>query len=463
MSEPVTREEQLLSAIATGGDILYPITRKEMFLAKLGGADVNTPTPITREEWFLQKAIENGGSGGSGCGTGDNVIWVGGSTSDGVANSVVGNGIIRYVTFKNHDGTVEYGRKSVIVGEDCVDPVAAGHMATPTRESTAQYNYTFSGGWATTPNGGKDANALKAVNEDRTVYANFVSALRYYTITFYDSDGTTVLATKSLAYGSTPSHTAEKEGFVFDAWVPELATVTGNASYTASWSENITFADATWADIVRVAEAGNAQKYFTLGDTKAFSCKDTNGNTVDITLVVAGFNKETKSDGSGTTGITIIAKTPLCKSVLHQQTSGYTYKWSTCNVRKKMNSTVLSSFPEVLQSAIKSVNKTTRIYIDGSTTNKTETTEDKVWLPSCREMGASTNTTWGVYPESGTAYSSTIDFKQIVDDVGNALWTRSGSTKNNIYAVECGTSSAARWTGAHAMAKTGSILIGFCI
>lgn len=32
-----------------------PITRKEMFLAKAGGQDVNTPPPITREEMFLNK------------------------------------------------------------------------------------------------------------------------------------------------------------------------------------------------------------------------------------------------------------------------------------------------------------------------------------------------------------------------------------------------------------------------
>lgn len=46
-----------------------------MFLAKLGGADVTTPTPITRKEQFLQKAIEGGGnSGGS---SGGDEGWIG--------------------------------------------------------------------------------------------------------------------------------------------------------------------------------------------------------------------------------------------------------------------------------------------------------------------------------------------------------------------------------------------------
>lgn len=82
-NEPITREEMLLNAVATGEAAnLDPITREEMFLAKLGGADVNTPTPITRKEQFLQKAIESGGTGG-GSGVpkdwfndGDTHIWI---------------------------------------------------------------------------------------------------------------------------------------------------------------------------------------------------------------------------------------------------------------------------------------------------------------------------------------------------------------------------------------------------
>ena len=75
-NEPITREEMLLNAVATGEVAnLEPITREEMFLAKLGGADVTTPIPITRKEQFLQKAIEggSGGSGGSGV-TGEFVL-----------------------------------------------------------------------------------------------------------------------------------------------------------------------------------------------------------------------------------------------------------------------------------------------------------------------------------------------------------------------------------------------------
>lgn len=67
MSEPVTRKEQLLSAIATGGDVISPVTREEMYLAYMAGdTSVVLPEPVTRKEQFLYKACLNGGSGGGG-------------------------------------------------------------------------------------------------------------------------------------------------------------------------------------------------------------------------------------------------------------------------------------------------------------------------------------------------------------------------------------------------------------
>ena len=43
---------------------LEPITREEKFLAKAGGQNVETPTPITRKEMFLQEVAKKSGGGG---------------------------------------------------------------------------------------------------------------------------------------------------------------------------------------------------------------------------------------------------------------------------------------------------------------------------------------------------------------------------------------------------------------
>lgn len=145
---------------------------------------------------------------------------------------------VHTVTFMSQDGTTELYKRPVADGDDCADPVTRGYISAPTKPSTVQYSYTYNG-WATTPNGTANSNVLKAVTEDKTVYAAFASAVRKYTITYYDDDGTTVLKTEDLAYGTMPSYVPSKAGGAFDGWTPELAIVTGNASYVSSWIEVI--------------------------------------------------------------------------------------------------------------------------------------------------------------------------------------------------------------------------------
>lgn len=45
---------------------LNPVTRKESFLAAAGGQDVTTPTPVTREEMFLDAIAKDGGGSSGG-------------------------------------------------------------------------------------------------------------------------------------------------------------------------------------------------------------------------------------------------------------------------------------------------------------------------------------------------------------------------------------------------------------
>ncbi len=59
--KPLTRVETFFARIA-GEDVEIPspITRKEMFLAKIAGEDIATPEPITRVELILGEWIEYG-------------------------------------------------------------------------------------------------------------------------------------------------------------------------------------------------------------------------------------------------------------------------------------------------------------------------------------------------------------------------------------------------------------------
>lgn len=338
---------------------------------------------------------------------------------------------VRYVTFMNDDGTVKLGKKAVAVGDDCADPIARGVFDTPTKESTAQYSYTFSGGWATTPGGGKDSNALKEVTEDRTVYANFISAVRYYTITFYDSDGVTVLKTESKAYGSTLSYNPIKDGYLFTGWVPALTTVTGNASYTASWEESLTFAASSWATIAAKSADGTASQAWKVGDKKTIPY-----NGEELSLVIAGFNHDDLADGTGKAGISIVFDS-LPSSLYYwdtvKSTGGYYSRTYLQNeyIQNNLNN-ILNNFPAELRAVIKPV---TKEVCDGSTSGNSETTLDQsVWFLSLNEMGyVPSSIAAKSIPTLGSKYAYFTKFTSETDTIKQGActnqtthyWTRS--------------------------------------
>lgn len=139
------------------------------------------------------------------------------------------------VEWKNGDTVIEtdldvpYGTNPVYNGE------------IPTKESTAQYNFSFKG-WSP---------EISAVTGNVTYVAQFTEELRSYTVTFYAEDGATVLATVSVPYGSAaayPHEDPKKNGteantFIFDKWVTskngvdadDLQNVTGDRAVYASF------------------------------------------------------------------------------------------------------------------------------------------------------------------------------------------------------------------------------------
>lgn len=178
-----------------------------------------------------------------------------GVTIAGITGNMTSGGVelpedVHRVTFMN-DGEVLWVR-SVADGDNCADVADRNIIGTPTKESTAQYEYTFSG-WSLTNGGSASSTALSNVTGDRTVYAAYTTTVREYTITYYDEDGVTVLNTQTVKYGYLPSYKPVKEGTAFDTWIPSLAAVTGNASYTAKWSNVVgggaldTNTSITWA------------------------------------------------------------------------------------------------------------------------------------------------------------------------------------------------------------------------
>ena len=80
-------------------------------------------------------------------------------------------------------------------GDDATPP-----QSNPTKASTAQYSYTFSG-W--------DGDYTN-VHEKRDVYAKYTSTTRKYTVYFYNGDTDTPLCTvKNVSYGNTATYSGE--------------------------------------------------------------------------------------------------------------------------------------------------------------------------------------------------------------------------------------------------------------
>ena len=92
------------------------------------------------------------------------------------------------ITFKNYDGTV-LQTSTVECGET---PSYTG--ATPTREQTAQYTYTFKG-WSPT---------IASVTQDQVYTAQFTQTTRSYTVIWYDGTGN-AHKTQSANYNATIS------------------------------------------------------------------------------------------------------------------------------------------------------------------------------------------------------------------------------------------------------------------
>ena len=106
---------------------------------------------------------------------------------------------------------------------------------TPKKEQTAEFTYTFKD-W--TPQ-------IVAAHSDANYTATYESAKRKYTITFNNDDGT-LLSSTLVEYGTIPTPPADptkvssaRYDYEFAGWDKEIVAVTGDETYTATYSRTV--------------------------------------------------------------------------------------------------------------------------------------------------------------------------------------------------------------------------------
>lgn len=179
------------------------------------------------------------------------------------------------VTFVDEDG-VEISKSTVAYGKTPSAP------ADPSKASTAQYSYEFAG-WSP---------AVTAVSSNTTYTATYTSKVRTYEITFVDEDGSEI-SRSAVAYGETPVAPTEPTKastaqyiYEFAGWTPEITTVKGKATYSATYnavakSYTVTFVDEDGTEISKSTVA--------YGKTPVAPADPTKASTAQYSYEFAGW------------------------------------------------------------------------------------------------------------------------------------------------------------------------------
>lgn len=122
----------------------------------------------------------------------------------------------------------------------------------PTKESDAQFSYTFN----------KWKPSIAQVTKDASYKASYTGSLNTYTVTWIDSDGSVLEVDESMKYGEYPEFNKTYKEFPrykydalykysFVGWSPEVSEVTGDITYQAVFNSKEIYS-------FELVEGGNA-------------------------------------------------------------------------------------------------------------------------------------------------------------------------------------------------------------
>lgn len=165
------------------------------------------------------------------------------------------------VTFYDNNGNIG-NQQWVKEYESAVEPVSAGLMTKPLKDSTDQYSYTFSG-W--------DLDYTHIDGSNLVFYPAFTEELRSYWVYFYNDDRK--IQESQVYYGDTVIFTGDTSAiykyiggevsdyYEFTGWSPDPSQpITGMTYFYAQFSFN-GYIEDDWATIMEACKNGDTSKY----------------------------------------------------------------------------------------------------------------------------------------------------------------------------------------------------------
>ena len=184
-----------------------------------------------------------------------------------------------------------------------------------------------------------------------------------------------------------------------------------------------------WATIIEVANKGEAQNYWKIGDEIDLTLSGKYNETV--TLQIWDFNHFDKSDGSGKAnilfGMKYLMKDREYMNPFYFNSGG----WNNSYMRNTVMKNIYESIPEYIRNNIKEVNTEAN---RGGGSSSSQACTDKVFLPGFKELGWSGN-----YDGNQTKFPIFTNDNSRIKKLNNGSgegywwWTRSPSYNGSYY------------------------------
>ena len=304
------------------------------------------------------------------------------------------------VTFQNYDGTV-LNTQTIRSGAAATDPVRAGLISTPTRASTVDTVYTYSG-W--------DVD-FSEITHDLTVTATYATSTRIYTVKWYREEGGTVLYTaNTVAYGTVKFAGTEPTpatGDIFAGWDKLTTNVTSNLDvyavfasptmpvavpsgqdylYSDDPSDSMAYSASEFYGLLYNAAAGeiSLDGWMSIGDKIKICCTSDVFADTEIVLQLESFKHYKNEDGTGWAGPYFGMVGVMNAGHRMNDSNTNVGGWDSSEMRTWLNETIFPELPAFWRNLISPVQV---LASAGNTSATILTSVDRLFLRSQAEMG----------------------------------------------------------------------------